>query len=129
MEIVILVGVGLGGFLLGWIARASRDSSSSMDQFHKVSRAPALGGGVSFESSGSAPSAAGMRPTSDSMSAAPNATAQPDPNSFQWTQVDSLLKQRNKILAIKVFREQTGTSLKVAKEAVEKRERELRGKK
>lgn len=128
MDILVVVGVGVVGFLLGWAVRATRDNSGDAAMFNKVSRDPGLGRGVSFESPGSTPTNASVPATPSGLAAAPNQAAAPDPNAFQWTQVDNLLKQRNKILAIKVFREQTGTGLKAAKEAVERRERELRGK-
>ena len=46
-------------------------------------------------------------------------------DSAKWSEVDALLKEGNKIEAIKVHREATGLGLKESKEAVEKRLREL----
>jgi hypothetical protein len=42
-----------------------------------------------------------------------------------WPSIDSLLRQRKLIEAIKVYRQQTGASLREAKDAVEQRARML----
>jgi ribosomal protein L7/L12 len=50
---------------------------------------------------------------------------QPDDNAF-YSQVEALVRTRNKIEAIKIYREYTGTGLKEAKDAVDAIEKELK---
>lgn len=122
MDWLIIVGVGLAGFVLGWIARANRGDSSGGAEFNKVQR----GAIMPNLSPTTPPTPATAAPAPARQPGTPAAAEQPAETSGNWSSIDPLIRKGKKIEAIKAYRQATSAGLKEAKDAVEARERELK---
>lgn len=112
MDWLVIVGVGFAGFVLGWIARATRSNSSDAADFNKVQRGAVM---------------PNLSPTSMTGSASSPVTPE-DLGEYagNWANIDALIRKGKKIEAIKAYRQATSSGLKEAKDAVEARERDLK---